>query len=476
MRDLLIALEHGRGELSAQLTRALRTSVREGRLTADARLPSTRELAGELGVSRGVVVEAYAQLVSEGYLVSRPGSGTRVGRGIAGGGRSTPPAPPEPVVRYDLKPGTPDLTAFPRAAWATAARRALAAAPSSALGYGDPSGLPVLRAELASYLGRVRAAVVDPERVGVLSGVAQGLTLLAGLLTARGGPRLAVEDPCSPGALALLRAHGLEPVGIPVDEHGLDVGALAAGGLRTVLVTPAHQYPTGVVLSPERRAALLAWARESGGLILEDDYDAEFRYDREPVGCLQGLAPEHVALLGSVSKPLAPGIRLGWAVLPGHLAQPFREAKRYADLGTGVLDQLAFAELLAGGGYDRHLRTVRARYRGRRDALVAALARELPAARVRGVAAGLHLYLDLPAGVTEDAVVGAAAARSLRVEPVAGMRLRPGPPALALGYAGVTQGRLSRAAELLAAAVGEARSERPQRPALARRRGRISLP
>ncbi|KJK58233.1 MocR-like pyridoxine biosynthesis transcription factor PdxR [Saccharothrix sp. ST-888] len=457
MRDLLVTVDHAAGDLTGQLTRALRQAVRDGRLAAGTPLPATRALAADLGISRGVAVEAYAQLVAEGYLVSRHGSGTRVAPGIAVPTARTAPAPRRPAPAYDLKPGTPDLAAFPRTAWLTATRQALTEIRHADLGYGDPAGLPQLRAELASYLGRVRAAAVQPEQVMIVSGVAQGLTLLIGMLAARGHRRVAVEDPCSPGALELLRAHGAEPVGIPVDDQGIDVDALAASGAHAVLVTPAHQYPTGVVLSPARRSALVRWAREQDGLVLEDDYDAEFlpslRPGGAPVGCVQGLAPDRVVHLGSLSKSLAPGLRLGWAIVPAALAADFRAAKRYADLGTGVLDQLAFAGLLATGSYDRHLRTLRPRYRSRRDALATALRRTLPTAEVRGVAAGLHLYLDLPDGVSEAAVVAGAAARGVRVEPVARMRLSPGGPALALGYAGLTEGRLTEAVELLAAAV-----------------------
>ncbi|GAA1899574.1 PLP-dependent aminotransferase family protein [Streptantibioticus ferralitis] len=455
MLDLLIAVDRERGDLARQLTAALRDGVRAGRLGGGSRLPSTRVLAADLGVSRGVVVEAYAQLVAEGYLTSRRGSGTRVANGVS---QAAPPQPGAgitlvPAVRYDLKPGTPDLAAFPRTAWLAATRQALADARHSHLGYGDPAGLPELRAELAAYLGRVRAAVAAPERVVVVSGVAQSLALLATVLAARGHRRLAVEDPGSPGALALLRAHGFDPVGVPVDAEGMDVAKLADSGATVALVTPAHQYPTGVVLSPRRRAALAEWAGAVDGLVLEDDYDAEFRYDREPVGCLQGLAPDRVVHLGSLSKALAPGLRLGWAVVPEWLVGEFREAKRYADLGTGALDQLAFAGLLTSGAYDRHLRAMRGRYRARRDALVEALARRLPAADVRGVAAGLHLYLDLPRDAAEAAVVTACAERGLGVEAVAPMRLTPGGPALVLGYAGHSQRHLALAAGLLGEAV-----------------------
>ncbi|OKI29221.1 PLP-dependent aminotransferase family protein [Streptomyces sp. CB03911] len=456
MSELLITVDAALGDLTGQLTRVLREAVRAGRLTAGSKVPATRALAGQLGVSRGVVVEAYAQLVAEGYLVAAHGSGTRVAPGIARPAPAAPPAAVEAAPAYDLKPGTPDLAAFPRAAWLAATRRALASAENQRFGYGDPVGLPRLRAELAGHLARARAAAAGPGEVTVVGGVAQGLSLLIPVLALHGHHRFAVEDPCSPGTLSLLRAHGVEPVGVPVDEEGLDVSALAATGATVALVTPAHQYPTGVVLAPARRGELLTWAKETGGYVVEDDYDAEFRYDREPVGCLQGLAPDLVIHLGSLSKSLAPGLRLGWALLPPALAPDFHHAKQYADLGTGVIEQLAFAELLSGGGYHRHLRTVRAQYHRRRDALLEGLREHLPAAGVHGVAAGLHLYLALPPGTAEDLTVARAASAGVRVEAVAPMRLRPGPPALALGYGALPPHRLTRAAQLLAEAVNGA--------------------
>nr|WP_202523585.1 PLP-dependent aminotransferase family protein [Kitasatospora sp. SID7827] len=467
---MLVAWEPAGGELTGRLVRALRDAVREGRLVGGERLPASRALAVELGVSRGVVVEAYEQLAAEGYLVGRRGSGTRVAEGVAVERPEPAGAVAEAEPPYDLKPGTPDLGAFPRAAWAGAVRKALQGAANRELGYGDPAGLPRLRGELAAYLGRVRAVAARPERVVVVSGVGQGLALLAGVLARRGCGRIAVEDPGSPGTLELLRAHGVEPVGVPVDEEGLVVRELAASGAEAVLVTPAHQYPTGVALSARRRGELAAWAR-AGGLVVEDDYDAEFRYDREPLGAVQGLAPERTVYLGSLSKTLAPGLRLGWAVLPGGsgsglggrsggrsaggLVEEFREAKRYADLGTGAVDQLAFAALLEGGGYDRHLRAVRPRYRARRDALAAALGEHLPQAVLRGVAAGLHLYAELPSGTGERELAAAALRRGVRVAPVGPGRLAPGPAAVALGYAGTAERRLREAAALLGAAYRE---------------------
>jgi GntR family transcriptional regulator/MocR family aminotransferase len=446
---------------------ALRSAIRAGRLRAGTRLPSTRDLAHDLEVSRGVVVNAYEQLLAEGFLVARHGDGTRVaplalpemGRPASPARRvSVPPSAPVPAERfpvgetltYDLRPGAPDLSAFPRELWLSALRQALRTLPNSALDYPDPAGAVELRTELAGYLGRVRAAHADPDRIVVTHGVAQGLFIVIRLLAAEGGRRIAIEDPTSPRQLPLLRAAGAELIRIPVDAEGLDVAALAGTGARAVLVTPAHQYPTGVVLSPRRRAALIAWARDVDGIVIEDDYDAEFRYDREPVGCLQGVEPGQVVLAGSVSKSLAPGLRLGWVVAPPWLAARVRDFRADTDLGSAVIEQHALVHLIASGGYDRRLRVMRRIYRTRRDALVAALRVHLPGASVRGVSAGLHLYVELPAGVAEEAVVAAAADRGLVVAPAAPMWSGgPARPALVLGYSRLGPSRLSEAAELL---------------------------
>ncbi|MGP4026793.1 MocR-like pyridoxine biosynthesis transcription factor PdxR [Actinomadura sp. 3N407] len=467
MTDLHLPLDRAAGRLAAQIAAGFRSAVRSGRLTAGTRLPSSRDLARDLDVSRGVVVAAYEQLTAEGFLVARRGDGTRIAplarpddgpaplpRGAA------PPSPeprPEPVLPYDLWPGQPDLSAFPRERWIAAARSALRTLPHDVLTYPDPGGVPALRAELAGYLARVRAAHTDPGRVVIMNGVAHGLSALLRLLRADGHTVLAVEDPTSVRQVPMLEASGFRVVRVPVDGEGVDVDALAGTGARAVLVTPAHQYPTGVVLSPARRAELIAWARGVDGLILEDDYDAEFRYDREPVGCLQGVEPDRVVLLGSVSKSLAPALRLGWAVAPPAMAVRLREHRGNTDLGGPVLEQYALAEFLRGGGYDRHLRTMRRRYRSRRDALAEALNVHLPGATVHGVSAGIHLYVELPAGCDEDDVAARAGRAGVSV---AGARplwspARAGhaPPALVLGYAGLTETRLVEAAELLGRAV-----------------------
>ncbi|GAA4224724.1 PLP-dependent aminotransferase family protein [Actinomadura meridiana] len=471
MTDLHLPLDRGAGRLAAQIAAGFRAAVRAGRLTAGTRLPSSRDLARDLDVSRGVVVAAYEQLTAEGFLVARRGDGTRIAPLARPDGRATgapkqaprevsPPSretPAEPALPYDLWPGRPDLSAFPRERWIGAARAALRTLPHDALAYPDPGGVPELRAELAGYLGRVRAAHADADRVVIMNGVAHGLSALLQLLRADGHPALAVEDPTSVRQIPMMDASGLRIARVPVDRDGLDVAALARTGARAVLVTPAHQYPTGVVLSPARRGQLIAWARDVDGLILEDDYDAEFRYDREPVGCLQGVDPDRVVLFGSVSKSLAPALRLGWAVAPPSLAGRLREHRGATDLGAPVLEQYALAEYLRSGGYDRHLRTMRRRYRARRDALAEALDVHLPGATVRGVSAGIHLYVELPPGCDEDEVVTRAARQGVSVAGARPMwslgRARHATPALVLGYAKLPEARLVKAARLLGQAV-----------------------
>ncbi|GGV15039.1 GntR family transcriptional regulator [Actinomadura cremea] len=468
MTDLQLPLDRSAGRLAAQIAAGFRAGVRSGRLTAGTRLPSSRDLARDLAVSRGVVVAAYEQLTAEGFLIARRGDGTRIAP-LARPDDSPTPAPSSapssaPVVPgartpvdHDLWPGRPDLAAFPRDRWLAAERTALRVLPNDALAYPDPAGALVLRTELAGYLGRVRAAHTDPDRVVITNGVAHALSALTRLLRADGHTVLAVEDPTSVRQLPMLQSTGVRLARVPVDEQGVDVAALARTGARAVLVTPAHQYPTGVVLSPGRRAELIAWARDVDGLVLEDDYDAEFRYDREPVGCLQGVDPERVVLLGSVSKSLAPAIRLGWAAVPPPLAARLRTHRLHTDLGTPVLPQYALAEYLRGGGYDRHLRAMRRRYRSRRDALADAIRRHVPGARVHGVSAGIHLYVELPPGCDEERVIARASRAGLSLAGARPMwspgRAGHAPAALVLGYAGLGEGSLVEAAQLLGQAV-----------------------
>ncbi|GAA2668880.1 MocR-like pyridoxine biosynthesis transcription factor PdxR [Actinoplanes palleronii] len=452
----------GKG-LTGWLTDGLRGAITAGRLAPGARLPATRLLAAELGVSRGVVVQAYQRLADEGLAGARTGSGTVVTRDAAVAPR--PPADRRRTLHelrlplstpdgidLNLSPGVPDLSAFPRAAWLRAERAVLDRVTAADLGYGDPGGIPRLRAELVAWLRRTRGVVAEADDVLVCGGVAQGLALLAQIRTAAGEGVWAVEDPGSRGARDQMAHWGVRPEPIPIDENGLLVAPLRASGASTVLLTPAHQFPTGVVLGPDRRRELLDWAGAGEHLVIEDDYDAEHRYDRAPVAALQGSAPERVAYLGSVSKSLAPGMRLGWLIAPRRMQAALLAAKHASDLGCSALPQLVLAELLASGDYERHLRSVRTRQRARRDALLAGLRAHLPQARVRGVAAGLHLLVELPDG---DDVALAERIRDagVLVHPLSWHRLLPGPPGLVLGYAAHPPDRLTEAAARIGALI-----------------------
>jgi GntR family transcriptional regulator / MocR family aminotransferase len=443
--ELLIQLRGGRRR--AQLEDRLRELVRDGTLPAGIRLPSSRSLAGDLDVSRRLVVEAYAQLLAEGYLVARRGGGTYV---------AATAGPPDGVssqaavraLQFDFFPGAPDLASFPRTLWARALRDVLRSAPASAFAYPDGRGAPELRRQLAAYLRRVRGVVADPDAIVVCAGATQGLALLGRALVHLGRPTIAVEDPGLPPHRAVLAYAGLQVRGVSVDEEGLDVAALDAAA---VVATPAHHCPTGVALSPRRRGELIQWAR-AGGLVIEDDYDAEFRYDRAPLGALQGLAPEHVVYLGTVSKTLAPGLRLGWLVLPPSLFDAVLQAKVLDDLGSATIDQLALARLIESADYDRHLRKVRRHNRARRDALVAAVARELPRARISGISAGLHALVRLPHAVDAKRLLALAAERSVGVYPLSVHMIDPPvcTDAVVLGYANLAEPAIEEGVRRLA--------------------------
>jgi GntR family transcriptional regulator / MocR family aminotransferase len=451
--------------LTTWLVSAIRAAIMDGRLRAGTALPATRLLAGELGVSRGVIVEAYQRLADEGLVSARPGAGTQVS-GLPPRTVSRPAPVPAPAsvlpqrwrtsAELDLSPGVPDLSGFPRATWLRAERWVLERASAADLGYGDPRGSETLRRELAGWLARTRGLRAAPDDLIVVTGVAQGLALLAQWLFAQGRTGIAVEDPGSRGAIDELAYWGLRPCAVPVDEHGLNTADLAATGVRAALTTPAHQFPTGVVLAPERRRELLDWAAAVDGLIIEDDYDAEYRYDRAPVPALKASLPSHVAYAGSTSKTLAPGLRLGWLIPPARLHADLVEAKHAADLGSPALPQLVLARLIASGELEQHIRQVRKRQRTRRDALLAALREQLPGARVQGVAAGLHLLITFP-DLAEDIRDTDLAERLLRagvlVHPLSWHRQLAGAPGLVLGYAAHTRDQLREAARRIARAV-----------------------
>jgi GntR family transcriptional regulator/MocR family aminotransferase len=451
--DLLVRVERGAAPLRAQVEEQLRDAVRSGRLAPGIALPSSRSLARELRVSRGVIVDAYAQLAAEGYLVSTQGAPTRVSEAAIPAALAAAPAGADQPPRYDFRPGGPDVSLFPRAAWLGSLRRALRDAPDARLDYGDPRGAPELRVALARYLGRARGVHGNPERIVITSGMAQGMALFARALVSRGARRIGMEDPSSTPGREQLIANGLEVLPVPVDADGLSVDRLEQLAPSAVFTAPAHQFPLGMVLAPARRTALIDWATRTDAYVLEDDYDAEYRYDRPPVGAVQGLAPDRVLYAGSVSKTLAPGLRLGWMVVPDGLADAVVAAKASDDLGTPVVEQLALADFLERGELDRHLRRTRSVYRARRDALVAGLARELPDCPPGGVAAGLHLVVPLPAGAHEPAVLAAARSRGVGLYGLSEHRIEPGPPALLLGYGRITEPAIGAAVAELAAAV-----------------------
>jgi GntR family transcriptional regulator/MocR family aminotransferase len=456
--DLHLELS-GPGSRRAALIGALRDAVRSGRLAPGTRLPPYRSLAADLGVARNTVADAYAELVAEGWLTARQGSGTRVAERtppLRPAVRARAPAhhPRTRSTRHDLRQGTPDASAFPRSAWLTSYRRALHRAPNEVFGPGDPAGRPELRAALAAYLARARGVRTEPNRIVICSGFAHALRLLFGTGgRVLRGP-LAVEGYGLPFHRELLAAESVRTVPLPLDEHGARVDRLARE--RAVLLTPAHQFPTGGPLHAERRAAVVDWARARGAVVLEDDYDGEFRYDRKPVGALQSLDPERVILIGSVSKSLSPGVRLGWMVLPERYVGDVLAAKGEREAWASVLDQLALADLIASGSYDRHVRRMRQRYRDRRDRLVAALAERAPHIEVGGVAAGLHAVLRLPPG-TERSAVEAAVRQGVALDGLAEFRHpdtdMPVEDGLVVGYATPSQQAYGVALEALGEAL-----------------------
>jgi GntR family transcriptional regulator/MocR family aminotransferase len=425
---LLSVTRDGSRTLGAQVEDGLRQAIREGSLKAGARIPSTRDLARQLGVSRRIAVDAYSQLAAEGYLTLRQGARPRVAQ-VAQVPGATPERPVAPVPRFDFRPSMPDVSAFPRAAWLRSVRSAVGAITDFELGYGDPRGMDALRAALVDYFGRVRGVHALTTNGVITSGYSQGLGVVCHALAGRGARRIAIEHPSNLLQRELAARAGLEPVPVPVDEDGIVVAALPP--CDAVVVTPAHQHPTGVLLSAERRAALITWLREHDAVAIEDDYDAEFRYDRPAVGALQGLDPERVIYAGSVSKTLAPALRLGWLVVPAGLVERVAAEKVLADRGTSRIDQLAFADFLARGELDRHLRRMRGRYRARRDTLVEAVREHLPEAEILGIAAGLHATVRLD--VDEDALRAEAAGRRIALETMRDYQAGDG--TLLLGYA-----------------------------------------
>jgi GntR family transcriptional regulator / MocR family aminotransferase len=439
-----------------QLSRALREAIRSVRLRPGVRLPASRALARQLGCSRWVVVQAYEQLTAEGYLESLVGSGTRV-HGLPAPRTLTEETARElRSWRFDFRPGIPDLAQFPRAEWLRATRAALTAAPTVALDYGDPDGLRSVRESLADYLGRVRGVDASAADISVTTGSVNALALIARALRARGIYQIGVEDPGWIPLRGPFAGSGVEPVPIGVDEEGLVTDDLTRSGLRAVLVTPVHQFPVGTVMSPNRRRDLLRWAGRTGGLIVEDDYDSEYRYDRTPLGALQGISPDQVLLIGSVSKSLAPALRLGWMAAPATWRNLLDESRRgVGDVGVSFLVQLAFEEFLRSGAFEQHLRRMRKQYTRRRAALADSLARHFPGAQISGIAAGLHLMADLGTSVPAADIERVCDEHGIRLYTVQRYCAGPVPPGyspatVVLGFGAIPDHKMDTAIATLA--------------------------
>ncbi|MFD0690266.1 MocR-like pyridoxine biosynthesis transcription factor PdxR [Actinomadura fibrosa] len=454
------------GGLADWLTARLRQAIADGRVPVGARLPATRVLAAELGVSRGVVTEAYQRLTDAGHLTGRGRAGTIVvaapsptpppgNDGTADAGAAVGEAGEGPFgsgpgsnvfdvlraapARIDLSPGVPDLAAFPRAAWMRAERSVAGSLAAPSFGYGDPRGTPELRTAVANWLARNRGIRADPAEVVVVAGTAQALALAARVLGADGIAAVAVEDPGSLGARQHLAHWGMRTPPVPVDADGIRVDALRASGAGAVLLTPAHQFPTGAVLSGGRRRDLARWAA-GGGLVVEDDYDAEHRYDRPPVAALRSILPDRVFYAGSTSKLLAPALRIGWMLAPPAHRDALVDAKRFADLGNAALPQLVLARLMDSGELERQLRFLRRRHRHRRDTMIDAIRAHLPGAVVHGAAAGLHLTVTFDTAFpdttfSDTGLAARALADGVKTQPLSWHAQRPHRPGLVLGYA-----------------------------------------
>lgn len=444
----------------AGLEAGLRDAVRSGRLAPGTRLPSSRDLAVDLRIARNTVADAYGQLVAEGWLTAKTGAGTWVAeRQVAAPRPVSPRGPLAGVPRYDLRAGAPANSAFDRRQWLAAARSALNAAPDDVLGYPDPRGLPELRTALTGYLARARGVITSPDNVIICAGFTHGLALICRVLAERGAKAVAVEECGHQVHRSVISAQGLAAVPLPVDTSGAVPAAPVLDRAGAALLTPAHQFPLGLTLAPRRRTAFVDWAARSGGLVIEDDYDGEFRYDRQPVGALQALAPERVVYAGTASKSLAPGLRLGWLAAPADLIDAVVAAKESGGAHNSVLDQLTLARLITSGGYDRQIRQARISYRRRRDRLIAALNRHAPDVRITGIAAGLHAVAELPPSYDEAEVIASAASHGVSIDGLSHYAAaeREAGPALVIGYGRPAEHAFSTAVSRLCAALAESR-------------------
>ncbi|HKV22428.1 MAG TPA: PLP-dependent aminotransferase family protein [Mycobacterium sp.] len=448
LREVVTPGARGSREL---LLSALRDAVRSGRLAKGSMLPPSRSLAADLGLARNTVAEAYAELVNEGWLASRQGAGTWVLN--AGGGQVAPRprgTPAAPV--HNLMPGSPDVSQFPRSEWLASTRRALTQAPTEALRMGDPRGRPELRDALAEYLTRARGVRTTAESIVVCAGVRNAVELLGRVFRGRGP--IAVEAYGLFIFRDALAAIEVPTVPIGVDAHGAIVEELSGLSAPAVLLTPAHHSPFGMPLHPARRTAVVEWASHTGGYVFDDDYDGEFRYDRQPIGALQALCPDRVVYMGSASKSLSQALRMGWMVLPDSLIDAVLEAGGGQQYYVDALSQLTMADFIGSGSYDKHIRRMRMRYRKRRDTLVDALSGF--DVSISGLSAGVNLVLTLPDD-TEHAVLRRAGEAGITVQglsimrhPLAGPEV-PSPDGLIVGFAAPADHAFARAVDALLA-------------------------
>jgi GntR family transcriptional regulator/MocR family aminotransferase len=480
--------------VARQIIEALKAQIAGGAYAAGDRLPSTRALAAELGVSRTTVTAAYEQLLAEGYLETRQGARAQVARTLRRATATAEPPPgdgvsPAPLSRYgraiagfqrpetrppgrlvaDFRHGVLAAADFPMPGWKRALNAALLQRPEP-LRYGDPRGSPALRLALQGYLWRARGLRCEADQIIVVNGSQQGLDLCARLLIDP-GDRAVVEDPCYLQARQILLAAGADLIPIAVDQEGMRTEPLeAVGAARLAFVTPSHQFPLGAVLTAGRRQALLAWARRQGAYVIEDDYDSEYRFDTAPIPPLHALGgADHVIYLGTVSKTLSPLLRLGYLVVPPALGEAFATAKHLADRHAPSLEQSALAGFIASGAYERHVRQARRRNAERRAALLATLKAELGArVGVVGADAGLHVVAWLPE-IPEDRepeLIARGRAAGIGLYPVspfyagAGSAGRPGCAGLVLGYASLTPAEIQAGVRLLAELLGRRGSVR----------------
>jgi len=453
----------GKGALHAQLTRALKEALSSGRLPQGGRLPATRTLARELGVSRNTVLTAYEQLHAEGYLHGRVGSGSYVTPALPAsvpapvhGGAVDPPSefarrgrrfhahramPGRAIegMRYLFQYGVPLVDPTLTSAWARELAHAAAYTPP---GYPMSQGLPALREAVCDYLTRRRGVMVAPEDVLIVAGTQQALALTARVLLDPGQCAV-LEDPHYFALRELLRIHGAEVRAVDVDEHGIRVADLPLPAPRLLCVTPSHQFPTGALMSLERRLALLEYARRHQAWIFEDDYDGEFRYDVQPLAALRALDQHgRVIYVGTFSKAMFPSLRLGYLVVPPGLRQDFVTAKWQDDFGSSAVEQAAMARFMAEGGFERHLRRSWKELRRRREALMQGLQRcSRGRMEVADSHAGMHLVAWIRQGDAEacDALIERARRRGLGLYSIAPYYLdTPGRAGLLFGYCGLS--------------------------------------